>query len=541
MRLPASTLFACLSFTLLAPASVADEVHPDRSIEPNAPSAGARFGRSVAADGDRLLVGAPESSGGGVAHGAAYLFERQPDDSWLEVEQFLPLAPTPSFVRFGTNVALDGDIAVVAAGSTATPAPYVSIFERGAGGVWSRTADLVSPVATDVAFGNAIAVDNGRVVVTSRGSGAFGFDPGNAHVFEDLGGTWTHVGTVSGTLPGFDTGFGTTVALSGDRMAIGVRSDSNGGETGAGSVTVAERQSNGTWTVTDTVLEPTPEVGASFGAKVALEGDRLAVSAWNGDAAAIDGGEVHVYVRQANATWSHEHQITASDAAVADSFGTALALDGDQLTIGASGAAAANGTSAGAAYLYERRADGTWFESVRIEHEFPTSFDQLGGFSSTSIALADGHVFLATEGRNGFAGEVSELDVMPLMHGDTLIFASTGGAQTYEVRVGPALAGDVFLVLGSVTGSSPGTPLGGGVTLPLVVDAYTLQTAALNAPILPPFGLLGPDGEGSSVYYATQAVASSFVGVTAYHAVLTIDVFTFAVTSTNAVAVELVP
>lgn len=540
MKLAGLTLATCALLGSLADAQ-ARVVHPDRAIEPTVPTSAARFGRSVAVDGDRLLVGASEASIFGRASGLAYLFERQGDGSWLEVDQFAPLAPTPSLVRFGSHVALDGDVAVVASGATATPGPYVSIFERSGGGVWTRTVDLSAPSADDVGFGAAIAVDAGRLVVTTKGSGFLGLNPGRAYVYEEVGGTWSVVGSVNATVAGLDSGFGTTVALSGDRLALGQRTDGAGGATGAGTVLVAERQTNGAWLVTDTVVDPTPGIGAAFGAKVALEGERLVVGAWNGDAAAIDGGEVHVYARQANATWLHEAEITASDAAVADAFGAALALDGDTLVVGAPGAQAANGTNAGAAYLFERRPDGTWFQSARVEHEFPTSFDALSNFASNSIATDDGHVFLGTEGRDGFEGEVSELDLLPLLHGDTLIFASTGGAQSYEIRAGASRAGDAYLVLGSVTGDAPAIDLGGGVFLPLVLDAYTLQTAAFNAPILGAFGPLGPDGEASAIYYATQSVATTFVGVVAYHAVLTIDLVTFEVWTTNAVAVELVP
>ena len=69
------------------------------------------------------------------------------------------------------------------------------------------------------------------------------------------------------------------------------------------------------------------------------------------------------------------------------------------------------------------------------------------------------------------------------------IDATTGGAQTMRLDLGPSHAGDLYLILGSVTGTVPGVSLG-SLLLPLHADTYTNKTFA-SANTGPFVGTLG--------------------------------------------------
>jgi outer membrane protein assembly factor BamB len=81
-------------------------------------------------------------------------------------------------------------------------------------------------------------------------------------------------------------------------------------------------------------------------------------------------------------------------------------------------------------------------------------------------------------------------------------------------------AGQVYLVLGSLSGTSPGLPLPGGLTLPLVADALT--TLWLASPNLPPFsnglGLLSPSGDARATLTLPSGLSPTLAGLTAHHA-----------------------
>ncbi len=71
------------------------------------------FGDSVAIDGDRILVGAPDAAGDKAKTGAAYLFERN-STGWVQTAKLT--SPTPELADwFGWAVALEGETALIAA------------------------------------------------------------------------------------------------------------------------------------------------------------------------------------------------------------------------------------------------------------------------------------------------------------------------------------------------------------------------------------------------------------------------------------------
>ena len=85
-----------------------------------------------------------------------------------------------------------------------------------------------------------------------------------------------------------------------------------------------------------------------FGTAMALAGDELMISA-----VTADRGVVYVFQRQAR-TWTEASTLVAADGATTDRFGTALAVDGDVLVVGAAGADEGHG----AAYVFERSGSG---------------------------------------------------------------------------------------------------------------------------------------------------------------------------------------
>ena len=71
------------------------------------------FGYAVSLSGKRALVGAPGISSNS-GPGAAYLFELQPDGSWLEVAKLTP-DEREDLDFFGNSVAMDKNLAIIGA------------------------------------------------------------------------------------------------------------------------------------------------------------------------------------------------------------------------------------------------------------------------------------------------------------------------------------------------------------------------------------------------------------------------------------------
>lgn len=166
------------------------------------------FGKAVAVDGTRILIGA---GGGQLTQGAAYVFERQASGTWLQTAVLRSLANSEQEDglddwqgrSFGHSVALDGDTALVgeprsaqiqyySSGSSAKNwIGHVYAFERQADGTWLRkdrfsdqwgidaTTGRVSAglgldaLDGDGLFGVSVALDGDRAII-GAGNGAAG-------------------------------------------------------------------------------------------------------------------------------------------------------------------------------------------------------------------------------------------------------------------------------------------------------------------------------------------------------------------------------
>lgn len=99
-----------------------------------------------------------------------------------------------------------------------------------------------------------------------------------------------------------------------------------------------------------------------------------------------------------------------------------------------------------------------------------------------------------------------------------------GGGVPFALDAGTDNAGDLYLMLGSLSGSSPGIPID-GIVLPLVQDAYTLFS--LQSANLPPFanslGFLDACGRSNAALTLPGGLSPALAGTVAQHAFFTLD------------------
>jgi len=135
-----------------------------------------------------------------------------------------------------------------------------------------------------------------------------------------------------------------------------------------------------------------PASGDNFGSSVALSGDgnTALIGAYNKTVnGRMQAGAAYVFVRPSGGTtWTQQQELTASDTASNDQFGSPVALSGDGNTalIGAHNKTVNGSCCAGAAYVFVRPSGGaTWSQQQEL-----TASDAAGsdGFGS-SVALSD--------------------------------------------------------------------------------------------------------------------------------------------------------
>lgn len=341
------------------------------------------FFGAVAISGDTMAVGAkgstPASSfGNRWSQGAVYIFVRQGGD-WVLVKKLL--APDgEAGDQFGCALALEGDTLVVGApdhdldGVIDRGAAYVFGRNQGGAGNWGLVKELsVADGQPGDQFGNAVAINGSLIVVgaayddragTGSDTGGTVVDAGSAYIFErNLGGAdnWGLLKVLGLNFYRDFQHFGAAVAVSGNTVAVGAPGDEVASFAGRGSVFVFERDLGGdnNWGVQPAVLAPDGLAGDAFGSALALEGNLLLVGAPLVDDGA-DQGAAYLYSRNAGGAdnWGVIKKFTAADGADSDFYGKAVALKGDLILIGAPGDDVIGNTDQGSAFVYGRNAGG---------------------------------------------------------------------------------------------------------------------------------------------------------------------------------------
>jgi hypothetical protein len=145
--------------------------------------------------------------------------------------------------------------------------------------------------------------------------------------------------------------YGATVAISGTRFAVGAPSEDTGA-TDAGSVMVHDLAGGSAITPFLTLHHPHPAAGDQFGAALAMSGSRIVVGAPFHDTGATNAGRAYVFDLSSPTPAAPLAVLNNPGPAVNDKFGSAVAVSGDIVIVGApeddTGA-----SNAGIAYVFD--------------------------------------------------------------------------------------------------------------------------------------------------------------------------------------------
>jgi len=162
------------------------------------------FGASVAVDDDLIVVGALRSNGG---RGSVYTFD-------TTGQQLGNLAASDSSARFGTAVDVDDGIIVVGAPGNVYSTPGSAYIFNTAGNQMVARLDGEGAVVGDN-FGMSVAVDGDVVVVGAHGKDNW---KGEAHIYDAAG---IHVETLAASDGVALDSFGKSVDVSNGVVAVG--------------------------------------------------------------------------------------------------------------------------------------------------------------------------------------------------------------------------------------------------------------------------------------------------------------------------------
>lgn len=280
-----------------------------------------QFGISVAVLPNQVFVGEP---GGSAAPGGRVLVYTRTAATWRAGTQPLTFEGLAPGAALGASLAADGNTLLV--GMINQPDSSrggVRVFTRGTDGNWSDAGALGGTPAARSAFGRSLALSGDWAFV-----GAPSAQPGGAvHVFRRSGSTWTAAGMLPvGELTAGDR-FGTAIAVDGDRVAV----SAPGRDAQKGAVLVFRRGADGTWITEATLTGRRALANAQMGASLLLTGNQLWAGAPNANGFT---GMVVGFTRNSAGAWSEARTFTPFEAG-ATRFGASIVKVGNELLIGA--------------------------------------------------------------------------------------------------------------------------------------------------------------------------------------------------------------
>jgi uncharacterized repeat protein (TIGR01451 family) len=320
------------------------------------------FGNAVAISGNTLAIAAlRDDETSATDSGAVYIFTRSVSE-WTLQQRINASDPTNN-AGFGRSVALDGDTLIVGANraNSGTGAAYV--FTR-SGATWAQQQRLVAQdAALDDFFGGSVAISGDRLVVGAERADV-GVSPdtkrdvGAAYVFRRTGvGAWLQQTKLLPSTYVNDDNFGISVAISGASIVVGQPFLGEGVGSNKGAAIVFTEDA-GTWTRQATLVPADASADDYFGRSVAISGDLIVAGSYFDDFnTVVNGGSAYLY-RRSGSVWSQSDKLLGSDTVLNDSLGSAVAISAGVTIVGAPFDANAFGSESGAAYAFTRE-DGS--------------------------------------------------------------------------------------------------------------------------------------------------------------------------------------
>jgi hypothetical protein len=302
---------------------------------------------------------------------------------------------TEPFAYLGQSVALSGEMLAAGAPGENARQGAVYLWQKEPDGWHEQTRLVAADGRADDEFGFAVAIDGDLLVV---GAAYRQQAAGTIYIFERQAAGWVEQARLTREAgQNFDL-FGYDVAISGDTVVVGARSvndPQHGRNTGA--VYVYQRQQN-EWQQQARLVSPAPAPTAHFGHAVAVDGDQIVVGAFGEDDAqnGRKAGSAYIFQRQGQ-EWHLQTRLTAADGDRYDAFGYAVAIDGDTVAVSASQHHWGHEQFLGAVYLFEQQG-GNWAEQTKLT---PTNSETLGGIVGHSLALAGDALLVGGYGLRG--------------------------------------------------------------------------------------------------------------------------------------------
>ena len=330
----------------------------EQTLTPDAPVAGYRFGSDVAISGNHIVVGSQGDDSATSNAGSAYVFKFD-QGTWVQQQKLLPTNASQGDA-FGEVVSIDNNLMAIGAPQVAITFAPGAELRRGAAYIYRLEADQWNLEAklqqADVneytRFGSTVSISGSRVAVGAQFYPTESFNTsGRAYTFVYQDGAWS-VENRFDPFEDFISSMGAAVALQNDELLIGAPDSSNDTPIRVGAA-LFYTFSNGAWNFNQRITPPDIKTeDVNFGLNLDFDQDRIVVGVSSKNIEAINSGEAFVYERVGN-QWVPDGRITPTDAVEFQqlNFGRDVAVSGSNVVVGSGLITASRIDTAG--YIYE--------------------------------------------------------------------------------------------------------------------------------------------------------------------------------------------
>ena len=253
--------------------------------------------------------------------------------------------------------------------------------------------------------------------------------------------TWSQQAELTSSDGAAGDNFGYSVAIDGGTAVVGAYHRTVGSNSQQGAVYVFV-QSGTTWTQQAELTSSDGAANDNFGSSVAVSGGTAVIGAYNrGVGGNSSQGAAYVFV-QSGTSWSQQAELTASDGEGSDLFGVSVAVSGGTAVVGAYHHRVGSNNNQGAAYVFVQ--SGTsWSQQA----EWTASDGGENSRFGVSVSVSGGTALIGANGQP--VGSNSG-------QGAAYVFVQSGTSwsQHAELTASDGAGGDSFGVSVSLSGGT---------------------------------------------------------------------------------------
>ncbi|WP_210521549.1 T9SS type B sorting domain-containing protein [Hymenobacter terricola] len=249
--------------------------------------------------------------------------------------------------------------------------------------------DAPAPLANSF-FGNRVSIGTRFAITGANGTLATGATPGKAYIYEHVGTGWVYRQTLSEANSLTADVYGSNVYIDDSTAVVSAYGFSRPGAPGRiGAVYIYTRQGS-QWVQTGFIANPSP-LASTFGWAIAKSGTDLVVG--NGDSNISLTKSVYVYRQPAVPTqpWALVATLTPQAANTGYDYGYSVAIDGDNLIVGAVDRFT---RGRNAAHFYHRTPAGVW-QQAQVESYVS------GALASNTVGVRGNYAVIGTDSNQG--------------------------------------------------------------------------------------------------------------------------------------------